>query len=62
MFAKPVSESYLWSICGTETLLQRHPSEPVVSNDYKSFGPFIMVSVEIERTSLETEADDEARI
>jgi unsaturated rhamnogalacturonyl hydrolase len=24
-------------------------SEPVVTNDYKGFGPFIMASVEIER-------------
>jgi unsaturated rhamnogalacturonyl hydrolase len=27
-------------------------SEPVVSNDYKGFGPFIMASIEIERAQL----------
>lgn len=30
-------------------------SEPVVSNDYKGFGPFVMASVEIERVGRKTE-------
>jgi unsaturated rhamnogalacturonyl hydrolase len=33
-------------------------SEPVVSNDYKGFGPFIMASVEIERAGENNGADD----
>ena len=53
MFAKPVS--YPLPIHGAETVLQRHPSEPIVSNDQKGFEPFIMVSVKIECTVLETE-------
>ena len=32
-------------------------SEPVVSNDYKGFGPFIMASVEIERSGDEAESN-----
>jgi unsaturated rhamnogalacturonyl hydrolase len=38
-------------------------SEPVVSNDYKGFGPFIMASLETERISQIPEGkEDETRV
>jgi unsaturated rhamnogalacturonyl hydrolase len=39
-----------------------YTSEPVVSNDYKGFGPFIMASLEIECIAQTRKAKDEVRV